>query len=265
MASETLPQYERDYPAMIAESDRIEPAPRRVRGILNGRTVFDTTRAQYVWEWPYYPQYYIPLADVNEQFLVNEEGRPQKQSLGTAHRHGLRVGDVQRDAAARVYDSDARRGVADTVRFEWAALDAWFEEDEEVFVHPRSPYVRVDAIRSHRHLRVESRGVVLADTRSPVLVFETGLPTRFYVDKTDVAFEHLIPSDTQTPCPYKGNTTGYWSVHVNGSVEEDLAWAYDFPTRALAPITGMVAFYNEKVDIFLDGEQVERPVTHFFG
>ena len=99
-----------------------------------------------------------------------------------------------------------------------------------------------------------------------MLVFETGLPTRYYVDRTDVAFGHLVPSDTRTACPYKGVTSGYWSVSVDGAVRDDhrdLAWAYDFPTRQLLPIAGLVAFYNEKIDIDLDGQRLARPRTHF--
>ena len=156
-------------------------------------------------------------------------------------------------------------GIADTARFDWAALDAWFEEDEQVFVHPRNPYVRVDALRSHRRVRVELEGVVLAETDSPVMVFETGLPTRYYLDRTDVRFDHLVPTDTETACPYKGVTTDYWSVRLRDAVEEghqDLAWSYRFPTAALHPIAGQVAFYNEKVDVFVDGVAQPRPQTH---
>ena len=132
-----------------------------------------------------------------------------------------------------------------------------------MFVHPRDPYTRVDALRSNRRVRVELDGVVLADSASPVMVFETGLPTRYYVNRTDVRFEHLVPSGTVTSCPYKGMTSGYWSVRAGGTVHKDLAWAYDFPTRQLLPIAGLVAFYNEKVDTFLDGEPLDRPQTHF--
>ena len=149
------------------------------------------------------------------------------------------------------------------MRFEWDALDAWFEEDEEVFVHPRNPYSRVDALRSTRAVRVELEGVLLAESSSPVLVFETGLPTRYYLNRTEVNFEHLAPSATVTACPYKGKTTGYWSVRIGETVYPDLAWAYDFPTRQLLPIAGLIAFYNEKVDILIDGRPVDRPVTHF--
>jgi uncharacterized protein (DUF427 family) len=149
------------------------------------------------------------------------------------------------------------------MRFEWDALDHWFEEDEEVFVHPRSPYTRVDALRSTRRVRVELDGVLLAESSSPVMVFETGLPTRYYLNRTEIDFEHLEVSDTITACPYKGRTTGYWSVRIGDSVHADLAWSYDFPTRQLLPIAGLIAFYNEKVDTFLDGAALERPSTHF--
>ena len=104
---------------------------------------------------------------------------------------------------------------------------------------------------------------MLAESSSPVLVFETGLPTRYYLNRTEVDFERLVPSDTVTSCPYKGTTSGYWSVRVGDDTYPDLAWAYDFPTRQLQPITGLVAFYSEKVDTIVDGEQLPRPVTHF--
>jgi len=253
----------RDYPQMIVPTDHVEPAPRRVRAVLGGSTVFDTTRALYVWEWPPYPQYYVPLADVDTAVLVDEQ-HPQRLKRGTAHRHGLRVGDTHRPGAARVFRDDAVEGLVETVRFDWTALDAWYEEDEQIFVHPRNPYTRVDAIRSSRSVRVELEGVVLAESSSPVMVFETGLPTRYYVPRTHVRFEHLLPTDTVSECPYKGTTSAYWSVQVNGATHADLAWSYDFPTRQLLPITGMVAFYNEKVDHVVDGEPLERPTTHFF-
>jgi uncharacterized protein (DUF427 family) len=95
------------------------------------------------------------------------------------------------------------------------------------------------------------------------MVFETGLPTRYYINRTEVRFEHLVNSDTVTSCPYKGQTSAYWSVRVGDQVLPDLAWAYDFPTRQLLPIAGLVAFYNEKLDISVDGTVLERPSTHF--
>ena len=137
------------------------------------------------------------------------------------------------------------------------------DRDEEVFVHPRSPYSRVDALRSTRRVRIALEGVDLAESCSPVMVFETGLPTRYYLNRTEVHFEHLVPTDTVTSCPYKGTTTGYWSVVIDGVVHADLAWSYDFPTRQLLPIAGLVAFYDEKVDVYVDDVLLERPRTHF--
>ena len=256
---------DRDYPQAITETNHVEPAPRRVRATLGGEQIFDTTRARYVWEWPYYPQYYIPAEDIDQRFLVDED-HEQRLGQGTARRHGLRAGGAERPATVRVFGDDAIDGVAGTARFDWNALDAWYEEDEQVFVHPRNPYVRVDALRSHRHVRASLDGITLAETATPVLVFETGLPTRYYFDRTDVDFARLVPAGTQTACPYKGVTSGYWSVRTGDVVrdgDQDLAWAYDFPTRQLLPIAGLVAFYNEKIDLDVDGERLPRARTHF--
>lgn len=243
------------HPVMAAQTGRVEPCPRRVRGLVGQQVVFDTTRGLYVWEHPRYPQFHIPVADVANQLLV----APNDVAKGPNSRD-LLIGDDRRPNAATLHPQ-AAGGLAGTLRFEWDALDRWYEEDEEVFVHPRNPYVRVDALRSHRLVRVERDGLVLAETRSPVLLFETGLPTRYYVDRTDVRFEHLVPTETETACPYKGRTTTYWSVRDSaGRLHRELAWSYDFPTPAVHSVAGMVAFYNERVDTFIDGMRLPRPV-----
>jgi uncharacterized protein (DUF427 family) len=250
------------YPQMIVATDHVEPVPRRIRAMLAGEVILDTTRALYVWEWPSYPQYYIPFGDVNTAYLVDEQHLEQLKR-GLAQRYGLLVGEVSRPKAARVYTESTVAGLTGTARFEWAALDSWLEEDEEVFVHPRNPYTRVDALRSTRHVRIELDGVVLADSSAPVMVFETGLPTRYYFNRSEVSFDHLVATDTVTSCPYKGMTSGYWSVRIGGELHPDVAWAYDFPTREVSPIAGLVSFYNEIVDVVLDGELLPRPNTHF--
>lgn len=252
-----------DYPAMVARVNQVEPVPRRIRGFLGGELVVDTVRALYVWESANYPQYYIPADDVRAGVLI-DEGHVQRTRRGSVRAQSVHWGDIRRVGAARLVADSPVDGLNGTVRFEWSALDGWFEEDEQVFVHPRSPYVRVDALRSTRPVRIELDGLVLAESASPVMVFETGLPTRYYVARTEVDFEHLVPSATVTECPYKGTTTGYWSVVAGDTVHADLAWSYDFPTRQLSPIAGLVAFYNEKVDIVLDGVALDRPTTHFF-
>jgi uncharacterized protein (DUF427 family) len=235
-----------DYPLTLPPVNHTAPVPRRIRAILAGQTVLDTMSALYVWEWSHYPQYYIPLADIDPAMLVDEQ-HEQKLSRGTARRYSLQVGDVTRSAALRVYGDDAVvEGLAGRARFEWDSLDAWFEEDEQVFVHARDPYTRVDALRSTRSVRVELEGVVLAESSSPVMVFETGLPTRYYLNRAEVDFTHLAPTNTLTACPYKGTTSGYWTAHLGDTSYSDIAWTYDFPTRQLLPIAGLIAFYNEK-------------------
>ncbi|WP_033289574.1 DUF427 domain-containing protein [Amycolatopsis jejuensis] len=245
-----------DYPAAPVEAGHVEPVPRRVRATLAGVTIVDSSRAKYVWEWPYYPQFYLPLDDIAPGVLVDED-----HAEGPARRHALRVGEVEKPAAAWVQGDDA--ALPGHVRFEWNALDAWFEEDEQIYVHPRNPYSRVDALRSTRHVRVQLDGVPLAESSSPVLLFETGLPTRYYFNRTEVDFTHLVPSETVTACPYKGRTSGYWSARIGDVLHRDLAWSYDYPAPAVLPITGLVAFYNEFVDIERDGEELPRPRTHF--
>ncbi|WP_243869018.1 DUF427 domain-containing protein [Streptomyces liangshanensis] len=249
-----------NQPKMITPAGHVEPVPRRIRGFLGGRAVVDTLRARYVWEWPGYPQYSVPVADLVDCELVDED-RVLKLAPGPARRQGLKAGETVVPDAGWLWAEGASEGLEGTVRFRWEALDAWYEEDEQVFVHPRSPYTRVDALRSGREIRVELDGVVLAEADSSVMVFETGLPTRYYLDRLNVDFTLLLPTDTVTSCPYKGKTSGYWSVETPAGVHDDVVWAYDFPTRQLTPIAGLVAFYNERVDLYLDGELQPRPPT----
>lgn len=251
-----------DYPSMLVPVNHVEPVPRRIRALFGSKMILDTTAAMYVWESPFYPQYYVPLGNVVSEALV-DEGQTQHSPRGLVLLHGLQLGDRHRPHAAKLLKSSTVDGLENTVHFEWSALDAWFEEDELVHVHPRSPYVRVDALHSTRQVRVELEGQVLAETSSPVMVFETGLPTRYYINRTEVDMTSLLASDTVTQCPYKGTTSRYWSVRVGQEIHPDLAWEYDFPTRQVQPIAGMIAFYNEKVDIFVDGRHLERPETHF--
>lgn len=251
-----------DYPQNIVPVNHVEPVPRRVRAYLAGEKVLDTTRARYVWEWAGYPEYYIPADDVRADLLVSRQ-HSQQTRRGRVQLQDLQVRDTYRPSAAKLLLETDIEDLRDTLRFDWDALDAWYEEDEQVFVHPRNPYARVDSLRSTRSVRIELDGLVLAESTSPVLVFETGLPTRYYVNRTDVDFGHLLHTDTVTQCPYKGTTSDYWSVRVGEVIHPDLAWSYNFPTCELLPIAGLIAFYNEKVDTVLDGTRLDRPVTHF--
>jgi uncharacterized protein (DUF427 family) len=230
--------------------------------MLGGTVVADTTGAVYVWEIPWYPQYYIPLADVTPGALKETATTSRTPSPGGARHYSVSGGSRVADDAAWCYAESPIGDLSDRVRFDWGAMDAWFEEDEEVFVHPRDPYKRVDALRSSRTVRIEVGGVVVAETTRPTFLFETGLPRRTYIPKLDVRMDLLDPTESSTMCPYKG-TARYWSVRAGDDVHIDLAWSYDFPVRESAPIAGLVAFYDEKVDVIVDGRPQPRPKTHF--
>jgi uncharacterized protein (DUF427 family) len=150
----------------------------------------------------------------------------------------------------------------DLIRLDWDAMDGWFEEDEEVYTHPRDPYTRVDILASSRRVRVELEGVVLAESTNARVLYETGLPPRWYLPKPDLRMDLLVPTDTVTHCPYKGQAQ-YWSVRVGDRVVEDLAWSYRTPLPESQKIAGLVAFYTERIDLFIDDQLQQRPVTKF--
>jgi uncharacterized protein (DUF427 family) len=145
--------------------------------------------------------------------------------------------------------------LAGYVVLDFKGFDAWYEEDERNFSHPRDPFHRIDIVHSSRHVRIESEGETLAESSRPYLLFETGLPPRFYLPPEDVRTDRLARSDTRTACAYKGQAS-YWALDGR-----DVAWYYPEPLREAAEVTGRIAFFNERVDIVVDGERRERPVT----
>jgi uncharacterized protein (DUF427 family) len=241
---------------------RIETGAKRIRAYLGGEVVADTTRPVLVWEVPYAPTYYFPRADVRTEFLEADGGITHSPSRGDGHTLTIRAGNKEAPGAALQYEHSPIDDLRDLIRLDWNSMDAWFEEDEQVFTHPRDPYTRVDILPSSRHVRVEVGGVTVAESTSPKLLFETGLPVRFYLPKTHVRLDLLIPTDTVSHCPYKGQAE-WWSVRVGEHVNDDLAWSYRTPLPESQKIAGLIAFYNEKVDIYLDGELQERPFTKF--
>lgn len=241
---------------------RLERGARRVRVFLGGELIADTRRPLLVWEKPYYPVYYFPEADVRTELLTQTETTKRSPSRGEAQFFSVKGGDKIADDAAYAYLDPKIEELGGHVAFNWSAMDHWFEEDEEVFVHARDPYTRVDIMRSSRHIEVFIDEVKVADSHHPTLLFETGLPTRYYLPKVDVRMDLLRSSAKQTHCPYKG-TAEYFSVHVNGDLYEDIVWYYDHPVHESAKIAGLVSFYNEKVEIHVDGEREEQPKTKF--
>ncbi|MEU4706446.1 DUF427 domain-containing protein [Nocardia salmonicida] len=239
---------------------RVETGQKRVRVYLHGKLVADTLRPLLVWEVPYYPTYYVPLTDVRADLDPNgiSEHSP---SRGEATGYDVAVEGLRAEGAALRYLDSPLTELKDAVRLDIAAFD-WFEEDEQVFVHPRDPYSRVDILGSSRHVRVEIDGVTVADSRSPRILFETGLPARYYLPLTDVRMDLLIASDTHTSCPYKG-TADYWNVRVGDTSHLDVVWIYRTPLPESQKVAGLACFYNEKVDIYLDGVRQDRPHTPF--
>jgi uncharacterized protein (DUF427 family) len=240
---------------------RVEHGRKRVRAYLAGRLVADTRHPSLVWEIPYYPAYYLPLGDVTAE-LVSTGKTEHSPSRGDAELYDVRVDGAVAEGAARRYPDSPLTAIRGLVRFEWAAMDEWLEEDEPVYTHPRDPYHRVDILHSSRHVRVEVDGVTVADSVRPVILFETGLPPRFYLPLSDIRTELLTPTETQTHCPYKG-MAGYWSVDAGHGPHADLAWGYRMPLPESQKIAGLACFYDEKVDVYLDGELQDRPRTQF--
>jgi len=195
--------------------------------------------------------------------LLTASGEEKRSpSRGTATLYNVKAGAKEAPDAAYAYPEPKIEELAGLIAFQWNAMDAWFEEDEEVFVHARDPYTRVDALPSSRHIEVKINGVTVADSTKPTLLFETGLPTRYYLPLTDVRMDLLRDSSTATQCPYKGEAN-YYSVEIDGELIEDIVWYYKYPVEESSRIAGMVSFYNEKVDIFVNGVPEGRPKTKF--
>jgi uncharacterized protein (DUF427 family) len=241
----------------------IEPSPRRVRAYVGGVAVADSKRVLLVYETRRLPVYWFPAADVRMD-LLRPSARPAGHADGATvtARFDVAVGDRVVEKAAWTYPEPGpgRAPLRDHVAFYWNRMDAWFEEDDEVFVHPRDPYHRVDVLHSARRVRVEVGGRVVAESSRPCLLFETGLPTRYYLPRLDVRMDLLVPSRTTTRCPYKGVAV-YWSVPDGEALHEDLVWSYPSPIPECPKIENLLCFYNERVDLSVDGELQPRPVS----
>ncbi|WP_417518947.1 DUF427 domain-containing protein [Minwuia sp.] len=244
-----------------AHSVKTEPCNKRVRVEFNGEMIADTTGALYLYETGRTPVYYIPLDDVQAGFLERTEHSSHCPYKGDAIYWDVVVGERRASNAVWAYPEpiDAVPELASYAAFYWDRMDRWFEEDEEIFVHARDPHVRVDMLPSSRKVEVSVNGELLASTTRALFVFETNLPVRYYMPKDDVRAD-LSPSDLTTACPYKG-IARYWHVTAGGERLENLVWSYDDPVREAEPIRDHLCFFNEKVDIAIDGKPQARPAT----
>ncbi|MFW5821297.1 MAG: DUF427 domain-containing protein [Bacteroidota bacterium] len=213
---------------------------------------------------PYPLIYYFPKADVKMEFLDKSGKKDEKEEWGTPELWNVKTGAKEAGNAAFSYEEssdEAPEEIKDYIAFKWNEMDAWLEEDEEVLTHARDPYHRIDVCYRRRHVKIEIAGETVAETDRPVLLFETGLPVRYYIPTTDVRLDLLKSTDHRTECPYKG-IASYYSVNVNGDERENIIWTYPFPNNNVMKIKNLLAFFTERLDdVFIDGERLPKANT----
>jgi len=235
----------------------LRPSPRWVRTYFNGQLVADSREMVLFFERPY-PNYFFPKRHVCMDYLHRSDYTESREGRGETEFWHLEVQGKRAENAAFSHRDHTR----DYLTFKWSAMQRWLEEDEEIFVHARNPYHRVDAVPSSRSIEVHVSGVQVAATSNPVLLFETGLPTRYYLPRKDVRMELLEVTETATRCPYKGIAETF-GARASGEFCPDYAWSYPEPLAACSAIQSRICFYNEVVDIHEDGKLLSRPDTHF--
>lgn len=242
----------------------LDPVPYRLRGFFAGETVFDTVGAKLLYETAHLPVYYVPEDDLRHDLLDPSDSQTRCPHKGLASYRSIRVGDrIEADAVwayqEPISPASFLRGHA---AFYWGKLDEWFVEDEQVFGHPRDPYHRIDTYRTTRPVHVSVDGELVAESTRAVALCESGLPPRFYLPAEDVRMALLEPSEKRTRCAYKG-VASYWHLRAGDTLYEDLAWTYPEPELDGGPIRGLICFFNERVDLEVDGQTLERPVTQW--
>lgn len=234
----------------------VAPSPKRVRARVGGVFVADSRKTLLVYNDHHPFSYAFPKEDIRaDLFTFGPEGGD-----GTSdddHPGTLEVDGRTIEGVATLHTSG---DLEDHVVLDWNKMDDWYEEDEPVFVHPHDPEHRIDVLQSDRHVVIEIDGTKVAESRRPVLLFETGLPVRHYLPHTDVRLGLLRPSDKTTGCPYKG-FAGYHHVKVDDNTHEDIVWSYKSPFQEASKVQGLMAFFDERVDVIVDGEKQERPQT----
>ena len=236
-------------------------SPKRVRVRFGGETIADSTQAR-LFRPGGPPVYYFPRADVRQDALA-PGGRSEPGARGTMTRYDVRAGGRFAEGAAweHAKPADEFAFLAGMVAFEWGAMDAWFEEEEQVFVHARDPFKRVEALKSSRRVEIHAAGEKVADSAAPTLLIEPGHPPRYYLPKTHVRMDLLRPSLTISRCAYKGEAD-YYSVRTPSGEVEDAAWRYKRPMAEVAGVAGMLCFFDERVDaVIVDGQEQPKPAT----
>lgn len=254
-------------PLVAPSSDRRfvwEPSQRQVRVVFGGETLAQSTHVMLLLEAGRLPVYYFPRADVCAGALERTDHTTPSALKGPATFWTVRVGEHVAENAAWSHETPPADGpeMAGYVAFYWDMMDAWYEEDERAYAHARDPYKLIDVRQSSRHVRVELAGVTVAETCRPRLLFETGLPARYYIPREDVRMDLFEPSATTTQCAYKGQAS-YWSARIGGRLYEDVVWSYHEPLALAAQVKDDIGFFQEREGtlVEVDGEPVERPHT----
>ncbi len=231
----------------------VEPSLRRVRVRLGHETVADSTDARLLQPPGQTGLYLFPREDVQMGLLHPSARSASAPALGDATFWTVRAGDRTAEDAAYSYEQppESASMVKDLVAFVWDAMDAWFEEDEEVFVHPRDPYNRIDVLHTSRHLVARWGDTVVADSNRPRMLLETGLGIRWYLPREDVRTDLLAPSYTTTRCPYKG-VAQYWTLRDGDREERDVVWSYPEPMHDAVAVRGLLCLFDERLDVQVD-------------
>ncbi len=233
----------------------LEDSPRRVTAVIGGETLASSSAVKLLHETGRVPVYYFPETDVRKDLLEPTDHTTHCPHKGDASYWSIKVDGQEHADAVWSYPRpvDGAPPLAGYLAIQWDAVDEWWEEAERVGVHARDPYHRCDVLRSDRHVVIRAGGEVIADSTRPTVLFETGLPPRYYLPETDVEMALLEPSGTETSCPYKGTTGRYYGVVAGGEQHQDVAWAYDEPRAEVAGLAGLIAFYTEMLDLTVDG------------
>jgi len=240
-----------------------EASPKRIRVVFNDTVVADSTEVHLLYETRHLPVYYFPRNAVNWQYFAATDHSTFCPFKGEAQYWRIDVGECGEDNVLWGYPSPLPEvdGLEKFVSFYWGKMDRWLEEDEEVFVHPRDPHVRIDTLGSHRRVTVLVGGETIADSVDAVFLYETGLPTRYYLPQSDVRMDVLTRSETVTQCPYKGSAQ-HFTARVGDQEVHDVAWVYRDPVAEVGRIKDRICFYDERVSaLALEGVAVAKPRT----
>jgi uncharacterized protein (DUF427 family) len=242
---------------LVIPAGTLTRGQRRVRPYVQGHLVADAGEPLLAWEHGYFPVHLFAPEEVEVELVPAGPG-PRSKVFGPSQVLDVVIGDLVVAGAAVQYPQAPDPVMREHTLFRWDAMTTWLEEDEVVHSHARSPYVRVDALPSSRHVEVRFNGVLVADSRRPVVLFETGLPARYYLPRVDVRMDLLTATATTSHCPYKG-AASYWTLAVGDRELRDVAWGYDTPLDEARRLAGLVVFWPEKdaaLEMTVDGVRV---------